>query len=232
MRLLRYLFLGLLVSFLYALTPVRVVRVIDGDTYKVLYQGKEWSVRLIGIDCPESRKNRKAYRDAERTGGDIHTIIALGRAAKEFVKKYIKPGETVYLEFDVQQVDRYGRLLAYVWLDSNKTRMMNEILVREGYAQVYTFPPNVKYQERFLAAQRYAREHNKGLWGGISVVPKTTSKKKDSMEPYYVGNRRSKVFHRPSCSSVTRMSTKNKVIFHSREEALKAGYRPCRRCNP
>ncbi|RME11542.1 MAG: thermonuclease, partial [Aquificota bacterium] len=72
-------------------------------------------------------------------------------------------GETVYLEFDVQKTDRYGRLLAYVWLSDG--RMLNEVLVKEGYAMVYTIPPNVKYQERFLQAQRYARENRKGLWG-------------------------------------------------------------------
>ncbi|MFN3265126.1 MAG: thermonuclease family protein, partial [Aquificaceae bacterium] len=56
-----------------------------------------------------------------------------------------------------------GRLLAYVWLSDG--RMLNEVLVKEGYAMVYTIPPNVKYQERFLQAQRYARENRKGLWG-------------------------------------------------------------------
>ena len=73
-----------------------------------------------------------------------------------------RDSKIVYLEFDVQKTDRYGRLLAYVWLDQTKTKMMNEILVRKGYATVYTFPPNVKYQERFLKAQREAREEAEG----------------------------------------------------------------------
>jgi hypothetical protein len=69
----------------------------------------------------------------------------------------------VALEFDVERIDPYGRVLAYVWLSDGT--MFNEVLLREGYAQVATFPPNVKYTERFLAAQREARAENAGLWG-------------------------------------------------------------------
>ena len=146
------------------LIPVKVAYVIDGDTYKVYYEGKKTSVRLIGIDTPESSKNKKAYRDAEKSHTDIEKIVQMGKEATSFAERYISPGQTIYLEFDVQKTDRYGRLLAYVWLDQTKTKMMNEISVREGYATVYTFPPNVKYQERFLKAQREAREKRIGLW--------------------------------------------------------------------
>jgi micrococcal nuclease len=67
------------------------------------------------------------------------------------------------LDLDVQKIDPYGRLLAYVYLPDGQ--MFNETLLRQGYAQVATFPPNVKYVDRFLAAQREAREANRGLWG-------------------------------------------------------------------
>ena len=67
------------------------------------------------------------------------------------------------LELDVQNMDPYGRLLAYVYLPDGQ--MFNETLLEEGYAQVATFPPNVKYQKLFLKAQREAREANRGLWG-------------------------------------------------------------------
>ncbi len=67
------------------------------------------------------------------------------------------------LELDVRKIDPYGRLLAYVYLPDR--RMLNEVLLEEGYAQVATFPPNVKYQERFLRVQREARAQNRGLWG-------------------------------------------------------------------
>ena len=143
--------------------PCVVQRVTDGDTFTCLLDGKEEvKVRLIGIDAPESRINERAVRQSQQTGIETQEIVKMGQRAKNFVKEIITKGTEVYLEFDVQRTDRYGRLLAYVWLRDG--RMLNELILREGYAQVYTVPPNVKYQERFLSAQRYARENMKGLW--------------------------------------------------------------------
>lgn len=143
--------------------PCRVVRVYDGDTFKCrLDTGEEVKVRLIGIDTPESRRNRKAYRDAERSGKSVEEIVRLGRKASQFTKSLIPPGTVVYLETDVQVHDRYGRLLAYVYLPDG--RMLNEVLIREGYATVYTFPPNVRYAERFVKLQREAMREKRGLW--------------------------------------------------------------------
>ncbi|MEN3028217.1 MAG: thermonuclease family protein [Aquificaceae bacterium] len=145
-------------------TPCLVTRVMDGDTFQCrLDSGEEVKVRLVGIDTPESSPNPKARRDVERSGRSMEEIIKMGREAKKFTESLLRSGERVYLEFDLQRTDRYGRLLAYVWLSDH--RMLNELLVREGYAQVYTIPPNVKYQERLLSAQRRAREEGKGLWG-------------------------------------------------------------------
>ncbi len=145
-------------------TPCTVVRVVDGDTFHCrLSSGENVRVRLIGVDTPESSDNPKARRDAERSGKSVEEIIRMGKASTEFTKRLLPEGETVYLEFDVQKTDRYGRLLAYVWLSDG--RMLNELLLREGYAMVYTIPPNVKYQERFLQAQREAKEKRRGLWG-------------------------------------------------------------------
>jgi len=143
--------------------PCTVVKVYDGDTFRCrLENGEEVKVRLIGIDTPESRRNRKAYRDAERSGRSVEEIVRLGRKASAFTRRLIPPGTTVYLETDVQVHDRYGRLLAYVYLPDG--RMLNEVLLEEGYATVYTIPPNVRYAERFVEIQRKAREEGKGLW--------------------------------------------------------------------
>ncbi len=143
--------------------PCTVVKVYDGDTFKCrLKSGEEFKVRLIGIDTPESRRNRKAYRDAKKSGRSVEEIVRLGKKASAFTRKLIPPGTTVYLETDVQIHDKYGRLLAYVYLPDG--RMLNEVLVEEGYATVYTIPPNVKYADRFLEAQTRARQQNKGLW--------------------------------------------------------------------
>ena len=125
-----------------------VVRVVDGDTIKIVYDGKEESVRLIGVDTPES-----VHADAKKNS-------YLGKCASEFTKERLT-GKKVTLEFDVQARDKYNRLLAYVYLDG---KMFNKTLLEEGYAQVATYPPNVKYVEDFKTLQTAARNNNKGLW--------------------------------------------------------------------
>lgn len=140
-----------------------VMSVTDGDTIVVRLNMKRERVRLIGIDAPESSLNKKARRDARRSGADINIMVTQGRRAKSFVKSIVKKGDTVHLEFDVERRDRYHRLLAYVYLDDG--RMLNETIVREGYALVYTFPPNVRHLAQFRKAYRHARSSGAGLWG-------------------------------------------------------------------
>ena len=124
-----------------------VSRVVDGDTIEVspAIDGIE-DVRLIGVDTPETYGGVEPY----------------GRQASAFTESALA-GQRVALEFDVETVDQYGRLLAYVYLPDGS--MFNETLVRQGYAQVATFPPNVRYTDRFLAAQEQARLEGAGLWG-------------------------------------------------------------------
>jgi micrococcal nuclease len=117
---------------------------------------------LIGIDTPESRKNKKAYKDSGRSGEDIEKIIAMGKEATEYAKGLIKSGDIIKIEFDVQKRDQYKRLLAYVYL--NDGRMLNEEIIRAGYASPLTYVPNVKYQERFMKAYKEAREKGRGLF--------------------------------------------------------------------
>ena len=142
----------------YDYNNVYVTRVIDGDTIELANKER---VRLIGIDTPEARYNPKLKRDARRTGRDYRTIITMGRKATSFTKSLVE-GKKVKLEFDAEKRDKYGRLLAYVYLPDG--RMLNAELLKEGYAQIYTFPPNVKYVDSFLKLQKQARENNRGLW--------------------------------------------------------------------
>ena len=139
-----------------------VVRVIDGDTLKVSWQGRKASLRLIGIDAPESKKNRKAFRDSTRKHGDIDVIIAQGKQAAKYVKSLIRKGDTIAIEFDVERKDRYRRLLGYAYLPDG--RMLNDLIIRNGYASPLTIPPNIKYRKKFLKSYRYARRHRLGLW--------------------------------------------------------------------
>lgn len=129
-----------------------VVRVVDGDTIVIDRGRGDEKVRYIGIDTPETVKPNS---QVEWMG---HEASAANRSLVE--------GQTVVLETDVSETDRYGRLLRDVWLHSGGTwRLVNLELVQDGYARVYTYPPDVKYADRYLAAQVDAREHDRGLWG-------------------------------------------------------------------
>ena len=118
-------------------------------------------MRLIGIDTPESRYNNKLVRDSKRSRRDIDSIIEMGKEASSFTRKLVE-GKKVRLEFDIERHDRYGRLLAYVYLEDGT--FVNGRIVEEGYAQVMTIAPNVKYAQTFLRLEREAREKSKGFW--------------------------------------------------------------------
>jgi len=140
----------------------KVLYVIDGDTLKIMYEGKKQSIRLIGIDAPESKKNSKAFKDSARSSRDIDAIVSQGRAAKKYVKGLVGKGERIKIQFDVEKRDRYRRLLVYVYLSDG--RMLNDVIIHNGYASPLTIPPNVKYRKRFLRSYQYARKHQLGLW--------------------------------------------------------------------
>jgi micrococcal nuclease len=127
-----------------------VVRVVDGDTIHVRLGGRVEKVRYIGVNTPELHHPRLGEQPGGREARDVNRGLVDGRSVR--------------LELDVQERDRYGRLLAYVWVGD---RMVNAELVREGYAQVMTVPPNVRYQQLFLRLQRAAREAGRGLWRGV-----------------------------------------------------------------
>jgi len=139
-------------------TNVLVTRAVDGDTL-VLETGER--VRLIGIDTPEMHESNKLYRDSDRSQQDIETIKALGRQSYEFTKRLVE-GKRVSLEFDVEKFDRYKRMLAYVYLKDGT--FVNAQILKQGYASLMTYPPNVKYADLFTRLYREARENNRGLW--------------------------------------------------------------------
>jgi micrococcal nuclease len=124
-----------------------VVRVVDGDTIHVRLGDRLEKVRYIGVNTPEIHH---PGRGAEPGGRAAHAV-----------NRQLVEGKRVRLELDVQERDRRGRLLAYVWVGDT---MINAELVRLGYAQVMTIPPNVRRQALFVKLQRDAREAGRGLW--------------------------------------------------------------------
>lgn len=125
-----------------------VVRVVDGDTIVIDYNKKEEKVRLIGVDTPESVHPTESKNTEE------------GIKTSNYTKEMLT-GKKVGIELDVQERDKYGRILAYVYLDGE---MYNMLLLKKGYAKVATYPPNVKYVDEFTKLQEIARNEKIGLW--------------------------------------------------------------------
>jgi micrococcal nuclease len=126
-----------------------VQRVVDGDTISCRDLG---SVRLIGIDSPEG--NQEPF----------------GSAASAALAELVRAGDTIQLESDVEPRDRYGRLLAYAWRGG---RMLNWLMLRDGWAVVLTITPNVQFVDAFVTAQHRARAERRGLWAvdGFQCLP-------------------------------------------------------------
>jgi micrococcal nuclease len=138
-----------------------VTSVHDGDTVSIKVESfagfplKLERVRLVGIDAPELGQE------------------PWGRKAKRHLKKLIsESGWVVRVEFDVEQRDKYGRLLGYLW-SKNSGTLINERMIEDGYAVLYTFPPNVRYADRFIEAQKRAQAKGLGIWGkkGLTQNP-------------------------------------------------------------
>ncbi|HEX7123339.1 MAG TPA: thermonuclease family protein [Gemmatimonadaceae bacterium] len=147
------------------LAEAHVVRVVDGDTLEVRIGGQVATVRIIGVDTPETVDPRQP-------------VMCYGPEASAYTRQLVdQAAGRILLEKDVSETDRYGRLLRYVWLEHpDGRRMLNYELVAQGYAQVSTYPPDVRYQELFLQAQREAQAAGRGLWGacGGFGVPAVT----------------------------------------------------------
>lgn len=240
-----------------AFIKAKVTKHVDGDTVHVtLENGETQKIRFIGIDTPETVHPNK-------------DVEFYGQEASDFTKNSIY-NKTVYLEKDVSDTDKYGRHLRYVWLEKPKeinestikTKMLNGILVAQGYANASTYQPDVKYQDYFTRFQREAKNKNLGLWDEAKLAafekantkqetankpssessntkPPTnnentgTSKPETIKTPYIANsNPKSMIFHKADCSSVKDMAERNKVPMETREQAINGGYRPCKRCNP
>ncbi|MCD5383129.1 thermonuclease family protein [Candidatus Gracilibacteria bacterium] len=133
----------------------KVYKVLDGDTIKVFNEnGEKKSVRMIGLDTPESYKIRFGYKEC------------FGDEASNYLKKLVGNSEFVQIELDKTQgnngIDRYGRILGYVFLNGEN---LNGKMIKDGFGWEYTYKKNFyKYQKEFRQNEDFARENNLGLW--------------------------------------------------------------------
>ena len=144
-----------------ATETARVVRVVDGDTIVIDRGRGNEKVRYIGMNTPETVKPDTPVEFMGKEASAANAALVEGR--------------TVTLEEDVSDTDQYGRLLRYVWVGegagASGMTMVNLALVEQGFAQADTWPPDVRYADLFVAAQRDARERGLGLWGPATPAP-------------------------------------------------------------
>lgn len=209
----------------------KVVAIADGDTITILdTANRQHRIRLTGIDAPESRQ-------------------AFGNVSRENLSRLIF-GRLVIVEYN--KLDRYGRVLGKVTLDGKDICLEQ---IRDGLAwhfKRYEAEQDLRDRRSYGQAERFAREQTRGLWKDASPTPpwdyrggRTTSMNparppvavgrpeftaRHSLAGPIIGNRRSKIFHRPTCPNYTDVSPNNRVLFQSSEEAEEAGYRAARNC--
>lgn len=220
---------------------VKVLRVVDGDTIHVLLNNKDVTIRMIGIDTPETVDPRKP-------------VQCFGKEASNHARQLLD-GTTVYLEQDTSQgdYDKYNRLLSYIWMADG--RLFNQVMIAEGYAFEYTYNLPYNYQTQFKSAQRNAQNQQIGLWspntcnglhgaivatattipiiggGGSSNGGGSTTMDADSA-PCFVGqikgNRKSMIYHVPDGAFYAKTHVAVDC-FDSESAAIAAGYRRSKR---
>jgi micrococcal nuclease len=177
-----------------------VTKVVDGDTIRI---GRT-TVRLIGVDAPEIARRDKPGQH-------------FGPEATEFTRQTLL-GKRVRLELNPgDEIDAYGRLLAYVFLEDGT--FFNRELVRHGYARAYT-RFRFEYADDFRSAEAAARREGRGMWAARAG---------EAGAGAVIGNRRSKVYHLPGQQHYDAVAERNRVYFDSAEEAQRQGYRPAER---
>jgi endonuclease YncB( thermonuclease family) len=202
----------------------KVVSISDGDTIKVLHNDKVEKIRLYGIDTPEKAQD-------------------FGQKAKALTSALVA-GRNV--EVQRMDVDRYGRTVGLVTVDG---QILNELIVRNGYAWVYRQYCQEKFCAEWIKTEATAKQLKKGLWIDSHAVPPwewrhqgkqtnayrqqsttKTGQKTSMANGEYHGNVSSHKFHRPGCSA---FNCKNcTAVFKSKSAAIMAGYVPCKSCNP
>ena len=202
-----------------------VTRVIDGDTIEVMHHGVPTRVRYIGVDTPETVHPSKP-------------VECYGKEASERNKALVS-GQSVRLERDISDTDRYGRLLRYVYVEDV---FVNHALVVEGYAHARAYPPDVQYSELFREAEREAREAGRGLWGpmctgeevrDITPAPAVVADERSCVIKGNISTVGEKIYHVPGCGSYekTRINeAAGERWFCTEREALDAGWRKALNC--
>lgn len=154
------------------LREYRLVRVIDGDTIVVSrVKDEEIQVRLLGIDCLETRRTERLRKQAEELGLEVEQAHRYGEEASKYVERKLHD-RPLYVEWETKSKDRYQRKLGYIWIGDQEDQLLNLILLQEGLAKLYEGKgASHRYEEKFREAQERARAEQVGIWATPAVAP-------------------------------------------------------------
>ena len=192
----------------------KVTGVTDGGYITVVHDGKGERISLYGVDCPGIRQD-------------------FGQKAKEFtsekVLRKIVEVEPVVIDRKGKTKDQYGRTLALVYTEGRKC--LNEELIRSGFAWVYSQYCTKPGCEQWKDLENQAKRHKIGLWSVLNPIPPWEFRySKGALVPIYQGDIVRHVFHASNCEEFDCVSCI--AVFKGREQAIRAGYKPCDKCNP
>ena len=201
---------------------VKFARAVDGDTAKLSIKGKTYTFRFLAIDTPETVKPGTP-------------VAFMGKRASNYTKSALKNAKKLQIQYDGNQIDKYGRKLAWIFVDG---QLLQDKLVKKGYARVYYIYGKYKYTNKLRASEKTAKRKKLGVWKNYKAAfpdsnnrssSKTTTKKSsnttNSTSAYvWIPRTGSKYHIRSSCSN---MKNPSKV---KKSEAIARGYEPCSKC--
>ena len=210
----KQLFILLLLTFL-SFMSVSIVNaqaltctgVLNGNTI-LLSNGEK--VRLIGVAIPKTKQLNKSAE-------------YIRKETSAFTKQIVE-GKEIQLEYDPQERDKQGQLLAYVFLLDGT--FLNAEIIKQGYGRVDARLP-FKYLKEFRSYEKEAQDAKSGLW-----ATKSTAQEPKYIREYYMGAKNSSIYHQPNCSLIRKVNPLDRKMFNSVKDAVNAGYLPCKICKP
>ena len=205
----------------------KFVRAIDGDTAELKVKGKIYTFRFLAVDTPETKKPNTP-------------VAFMGKRASNYTKTALKKAKKIQIQYDGAKTDKYGRRLAWVWIDG---KLLQKQLVQKGYARVYYIYGNYKYTKTLQSAEKVARKKKLGVWKNYNAAFPDGNSSSGSSNKSNASTEQTKKSSSTSSSStvwVSRTGTK----YHSsstcsgmkspssmtKTEAENQGYSPCSKC--
>lgn len=193
----------------------KFVKAVDGDTAKLSVKGRTYTFRFLAIDTPETVKPNTP-------------VAFMGKRASDYTKSELKKAKKIQIQYDGNKTDKYGRKLAWIWVDG---KLLQDKLVRKGYARVYYIYGKYKYTNILQKSEKKAKKKKLGIWKNYSAAfpdssssKNTTTPTKESNNYVWVSRSGSKYHSYTGCIGMKNPSKIKKA------DAVSKGYTACKKC--